>query len=1112
MTIHQEKAGKTSEPFPGSGEMNQHMRALNLSTSAFDFPDAGWQSFRPSLDAISTLDHQGKVMDWNAAAEWLLGYSREETLGQDLAQLILPEQFRKAFYRSLASGLGTDEGPNQTHQLETSVLRKDGSELMCKVTICQVPAEGAPLFTVTVRDIAEQNPAQEASRHNEAMLMDFFENASLGLHWVGPDGMILRANRAVLQLLGYSPEEYIGHHIAEFHGDEAVVTDILSRFARQEPLVDYEARLRCKDGSMKLVQITSSVYVENHRLIHTRCFTRDVTQRNQAEQELLESELRFRNLADTAPIYMAMADETGNAVYFNKPWLQFTGRKLEELTGLGWLCTLHPEDAPKFEAAFKHAFENQLPIREEYRFLRADGEYRWMLAVGAPRLTPDGRFIGYFGTYTDITDRKHVEQTLQRNNEWFKLVSQATQDAIWDWDLLTNQITWNEGIYALFSYQRQDVDSNASWWVEHLHPEDRDRVIQGLHAVIDSGQVHWADEYKYLTGDGGFKFVYDRGFVLHDEQGKPVRMIGSMQDLTERKKAEIAIKESEARFRTIADASPNIVWTLDPDFRMTYLNKAGLSFFGTTFDEFQDNTWAAYVHPDELDSVRQTVANAIAQRAPYTLEQRLKQANGEFRWFLTSGALSVLPNGELYGLVGSCVDITDRKLAELALTKGYERERLMRRIAEIMNKTFEIDTLLDEIATEIGAFFGVARAYIVRYVQTDNYLNLSVSGQYYRDPDVPVIDVADFPPKILKALSRDLPIEQAMRTQRFNNAEDYRNDLKQRMFELPCSNDMPAEEIEDYIHLFEELLINKYCTSAILRTGIRFRGNPYGVITLQECYKDRVWTDEELEVLQDLAIQIGVSFYQTELYHLEQKAREEAEEANRKKSEFLGMMSHELRTPLNAIIGYSQMMVQGMAGALTDKQAQYADNISASGRHLLDIVNDLLDVSRVEAGKMALSIEHIAVEPLVESVRSMMGELAHKKQVMLSFHLQPQLPSIDADPARLKQIFVNLINNAIKFNCPGGEVHVWVSRSDDNQWLQCEVQDTGMGIPEDKAAQLFQKFYQINTSSSRYHEGTGLGLALTKELVELHGGSIAVESDEGRGATFFFRLPIHQPE
>ena len=241
-----------------------------------------------------------------------------------------------------------------------------------------------------------------------------------------------------------------------------------------------------------------------------------------------------------------------------------------------------------------------------------------------------------------------------------------------------------------------------------------------------------------------------------------------------------------------------------------------------------------------------------------------------------------------------------------------------------------------------------------------------------------------------------------------------------------------------------------------------------------------------------------------------QIAYEEIQAASRMKSQFLAHMSHELRTPLNAIIGFSEIMEDQTFGELNQKQNRYVGNILTSSRHLLELINDILDLAKVESGRMELSPDQFLLQDCLAQVIDVVMPLARNKGIEVESHLDGGLGLIIADETRFRQILYNLLSNAIKFTPDGGRVDVNAERIEDDA-LRVAVRDTGIGIKSEHLELIFSEFRQVEESYARRYEGTGLGLALTRKLVDLHGGSIWVESEEGKGSTFIFVVPQKAP-
>ncbi|HUP07407.1 MAG TPA: GAF domain-containing protein [Caldimonas sp.] len=265
-----------------------------------------------------------------------------------------------------------------------------------------------------------------------------------------------------------------------------------------------------------------------------------------------------------------------------------------------------------------------------------------------------------------------------------------------------------------------------------------------------------------------------------------------------------------------------------------------------------------------------------------------------------------------------------------------------------------------------------------------------------------------------------------------------------------------------------------------------------------------------IELLKRFATQSALAIGNARLYREVQHKSRELEAASRHKSEFLANMSHELRTPLNAIIGFSEVLAERMFGEVNDKQLEYLQDIHASGQHLLTLINEILDLSKIEAGRMELELGPVSLSPLIEDALTLVRERAVRHGVALALDLDPQMGPGLADARKVKQAVINLLSNAVKFTPAGGRVTVRTRPVPEG--IEIAVADTGVGIAPDDQALVFEEFRQSRTAHPGRSEGTGLGLALVRRFVELHGGRIRVESEPGRGSTFAFILPWRSPE
>ena len=296
---------------------------------------------------------------------------------------------------------------------------------------------------------------------------------------------------------------------------------------------------------------------------------------------------------------------------------------------------------------------------------------------------------------------------------------------------------------------------------------------------------------------------------------------------------------------------------------------------------------------------------------------------------------------------------------------------------------------------------------------------------------------------------------------------------------------------------------------SVLSVPLLREGEPMGTIALTRDVVEP-FSAQEMALVATFADQAVIAIENVRLFNEIQDKSRQLEAANQHKSEFLANMSHELRTPLNAVIGFSEVLQQGMVGELNEKQGEYLNYIHSSGSHLLSLINDILDLSKVEAGRMELDVTHFSVPMAIDNALTLVKERATRHGLTLESRLDPGLSEMDADERKFKQILLNLLSNAVKFTAEGGQITV--SARTLNDTVEVRVTDTGIGIAPEDCEAVFEEFRQVGQDTERKAQGTGLGLALTKKFIELHGGRIWLTSTLGKGSTFSFTLPIHQPE
>ncbi|MFA9478785.1 PAS domain S-box protein [Phycisphaerales bacterium AB-hyl4] len=421
------------------------------------------------------------------------------------------------------------------------------------------------------------------------------------------------------------------------------------------------------------------------------CPCTEITDKIQAERRLRKSEKRFRQLADAMPQLVWTANADGVVEYYNSRVQDFAGIKQDADGNWQWQPALHAEDEDRTIAAWQNAITTGGIYACEHRIRMADGSMRWHLSRATPMTETDGT-IKWFGTATDVHDLKIAQEALRENEERFRLVNLATNDLIYDWDMVANHLDWNDAIVTQFGYTKEQFGSTIEQWENAIHPQDQKRVVKGMEAAINGGRDSWSAEYRFRKRDGSYAMFLDRGYIARDDTGTAYRMIGSMFDLTERHQAEEALRESEQRFRMMADTAPAMLWITDRDNQAVFLSRGWFEYTGQSEDHALGLGWTQAVHPEDRERAIRTFLGAAENTEPFSFDYRLRRHDGQYRWAIDAGRPRFSAKGEWLGYIGSVFDVHDRKLAEEDLRRS--RDELEQRVRE---RTIELQHRADQL-------------------------------------------------------------------------------------------------------------------------------------------------------------------------------------------------------------------------------------------------------------------------------------------------------------------------------------------------------------------------------------------------------------------------------
>jgi PAS domain S-box-containing protein len=1063
------------------------------------------QDYRRQLEAVCNnsksaffiMDEHQQCVYMNPAAEELTGFTLAEVKGRALHDLIHHTRPDGSPYPLEECPIDQAFPQNMQEQGEETFVHKNGSFYSVEYTASPIHEGEVPVGTIIeVRDITTRKRAEQQRERLFNISRDMMCVITM-------DGQFEKVNSAFAEAVGWSEEELRGRPILDLiHPDD--VTDSLEEWEKLQqgqPIHAVENRQLCKDGSYKWFAWSDSPDLEN-RVIY--CVANDVTQyhqRQQALQFLVDLNQVTQRLADPDAIVAETARMLGEHLGVNRcayaevkedqDSFRINGDYTHDtfsIIGDFKMSAFGEEALSLNRGGFPYVVHDATTDQRSVSNLEAYRQTDIMAVISVP-LLKEGHFVAGMAVHQktprqwrpdevelvqlvvnrcwEALERARATRHLQASETRLSFILESMPQKIFTSDA--------EGLGGFFNpqwteYTGLTVDQLADWgWTQFVHPDDVEANVRSWKHSVATGEPLQI-EHRFRRADGEYRWHLTRAHAMTDDEGKIVLWLGASTDIHEFKRVQNELFESEERFRTMANTAPVLIWISGLDKLCYYFNKTWLDFTGRTQEQEYGNGWAEGVHPEDLERCLDIYTSNFDARREFEMEYRLRRFDGQYRWLLDRGSPRWNADGEFAGFIGSCIDITEMKRAK-------DNQAFLLEATRVISSSLDYEATLSSVANM--SVPTLADWCAVDLLQEDGAMQRLAMAHV--DPEK-VQWAQDF----LRRYPYDPKSSSSVAKVMASGKPELYPEVTDAML-------VAGARDEDHLRWMRQGGFK-----SIMIVPLVTQGRTVGVLTFVASESGRRYDDEDLVLAQDLAGRAALAISNARLYH-------ESQESSRLKDDFLTTMSHELRTPLNAILGWAGLLTTQNLDSKTTTQA--LQTIERNARAQVRLIEDLMDVSRIITGKLRLDIRPVVLSAVVEAAVDAVRPTAQAKDIRLQMLLDPQAGPVSGDPDRLQQVIWNLLSNALKFTPKEGRVQVRLERI--NSHVEITVTDNGQGISPEFLPHVFDRFRQADASHTRSVGGLGLGLAIVRQLVELHGGTVQAQSPGiGEGSTFVVSLPL----
>jgi PAS domain S-box-containing protein len=888
------------------------------------------------------------------------------------------------------------------------------------------------------QDITDRKLAEAAQRASEERFQSAFLHAPIGMVVSDLGERPLQVNRALCEMLGYSEAELLAQPVrSTTHPADLIAAAEQLQQLRAGTIQAYQGERRYihRLGHEVWAAISVSMVRDaSGQPLHIVALLQNITERKRIDQALRQSEERFSNAFEHAPIGMALVGMDGTPFRINHAMCQMFGYTEEELLRIHVWELTHPDDMLDTVEHLRRMVEGEIESWHlEKRYFHKQGHLVWGLSSSSLVRAADGSPLYIISQVQDITARRHAEEARGESEERFTLAVAGANDGVWDWHIRDNRIFLSERFTAILGFAGDEPAAERERWMGRAHPDDLPKFADAMQAHLLGQTAQFSHEYRLQHKDGSYRWVLSRGLAIRDANGQAYRIAGSLTDITERKRAEEALRESEMRLRAVISSEPECVKTVSLDGRLLEMNLAGLTMVeARSAGQVVGQPVINLIHPDDRPAFQQ-LHERVSAGASGTLQFRIIGLCGTTRWVETHSVPLRDPRGEVVSVLSVTRDITERKRAEEKLRASEERFALA--VAGANDGVWDWNIQADEVflSPRWKAILGLGDHEISSDPQ-------QWVGRVHPD-DAPRVAAA-----VMAHMDGSTPHFEAEYRPRHHDGS-YRW-VQSRALAIRDANGQP-------------------CRMAGSLTDITARKHA---------------EDEARQRQAELAHALRVSTL----------------------GEMAAGLAHELNQPLSAIVSYARGCVRRLQtgsvelGDLVYVIEQVATQALRAG--------EVLQRHRQFLRSGPPQREWVQLNTLVRAGVGFAHTGVREQAVRVRLDLADLLPRVQVDSVQIEQVVVNLVRNAFDAMQSNGGGEIWVRTVLGPNGIEVAVQDAGCGVTAGLSERIFDAFFTTKPN------GLGMGLSISRSIIDAHGGRLWVTPNPDRGMTFRFVLPAPPPQ